>query len=276
MVDWRPGPRSRRLVSSRTASLYGPRRSWVAPGPTRVSPLNQAERPRGQGRACRKFEAASAARRARNGVVLPDESREGVARRFRELSQLIEQALPKQVDSADLPGWPELGFLLLARLSGHARTLAELVAAERDLDARVITRSLFEHSCLLAWLAIGSDGAPEPTSSAQAPEVNVQWWVGDQLKREQRSIEIRTQKFDQPLTAELREQIRLSKPMQRRRRSLVASRDRRSCALMLTRIGATVSTAGQRRTNASPPSSTPFVACTPSSTRPEVSRCILI
>lgn len=121
--------------------------------------------------------------------LLPDAPRADVAARLLELAALIERGLPTHV-AAEVPwDYATASALLLTRMAGLARSVAELVLAGRDLDAGMLMRATLEHVTLLAWLAIEpAELSPGENVSrewaARDREENARWWVASQFAKD--------------------------------------------------------------------------------------------
>jgi hypothetical protein len=144
----------------------------------------------------------------------PDAPREEFVRRIRALSDLIERELPATVSSQIPCNWSVVSALLRARIATQGRSLATLLEARCELDARMVMRSMLDHLTLLAWLAIDpselhGDEAGDKKWQARNPERNTRWWIADQFRREKADRGKQHALFgilDQPARAALRKQ----------------------------------------------------------------------
>jgi hypothetical protein len=117
---------------------------------------------------------------------MPDAPRSDVVARLGELAAIVEGALPSHVAVGLSLDFESVAALLLTRLAGLCRSVAELVDAGRDLDAGMLMRGALEHVTLLAWLAIDPEElAPEARAardwSARGRKDNTRWWMAHQF-----------------------------------------------------------------------------------------------
>ena len=122
---------------------------------------------------------------------MPDAPRSDVVARLAELAGIVEDALPSHVAVGLSRDFESVATLLLARLAGLCRSVAELADAGRDLDAGMVMRGALEHVTLLAWLAIDpQELAPEAREgrdwSARGREDNTRWWMAHQFLKDVR------------------------------------------------------------------------------------------
>lgn len=118
---------------------------------------------------------------------MPDAPRSDLVERLGALAALVEDALPSHVAVGLSSNFESVATLLLARLAGLCRSVAELVEAGRDLDAGMLMRGALEHVTLLAWLAIEPDGLPSDARaardwSARGREDSARWWMAHQFR----------------------------------------------------------------------------------------------
>lgn len=118
----------------------------------------------------------------------PDEPREGIAARYVALADLIESALPRHVESTLLPDREQVLGLLLARIADQARSQATLMVARHDLEGQMVTRSIYDHAALFAWLATDRPFLNPRGRGPEDGDGRVRWWLADQLRREEHFI----------------------------------------------------------------------------------------
>jgi hypothetical protein len=76
-----------------------------------------------------------------------------IQQRGRELVDLAVRHLPQEFEvTGDADAWPFIAAALLSRMTTTLRSILELQPAEREADAGILVRSLFEHAVHLAWL----------------------------------------------------------------------------------------------------------------------------
>lgn len=151
----------------------------------------------------------------RNAANAP---RDDVVRRIRALADLIERELPETVWNEVPHRWSTVSVLLLARIAGQGRTVATMLEAGHELDARMVMRSTFEHLTLLAWMAIDPSKLPSEATTvrgwrARNPQDNALWWVADQTRRHQRRREKQHVLIGDMLDDEVKKSIRVAKKL---------------------------------------------------------------
>ena len=123
----------------------------------------------------------------------PDAPRDTFVTRMRALADLIERDLPESVASGLQCRWETVSVLLRARIAGLGRSVATLLDAHCELDARMVMRSMLDHLILLAWLSIDTSELPSDDNGdakwrARDPARNTLWWCADQLRRDQSEV----------------------------------------------------------------------------------------
>lgn len=78
-----------------------------------------------------------------------------IQRRGRELIGLVTRHLPQEVDvTSDYDVWPLVSLALLSRMTTTLGSILDLQFAQREVDAGILLRSLYEHAVHFAWLAV--------------------------------------------------------------------------------------------------------------------------
>ena len=92
-------------------------------------------------------------RRARETGDMRDRD-ERIQRRGRQLANLVIGRLPREFDvTDDADSWPAIGLGLLSRMTTTLGSVLDLQSAQRETDAAILVRSLYEHVVHFAWLA---------------------------------------------------------------------------------------------------------------------------
>lgn len=79
---------------------------------------------------------------------------EQIQRRGRALVDLVARRLPQEFDvTGDADAWPGVGVGLLSRMATTLSSMLDLQPSQREADAGVLLRSLYEHAVHFAWLA---------------------------------------------------------------------------------------------------------------------------
>src|SRR4051794_6205473 len=126
--------------------------------------------------------------------MLPEDPRTEIVDKTRRVADLLDASLPEVVSTEWPPPFDTIARLLLRRVAGQGRSLATLIAAGHEVDARMIMRSALEHLTLVAWLSIDPNDLPESVAGARkwkakSRAANTLWWVADQFRRDQRRAE---------------------------------------------------------------------------------------
>lgn len=147
----------------------------------------------------------------------PDTPRSEIVIQTRRPAAAIHESAYRRVTFTMPPSFEPVAAMLLARLAGLGDSVAALLAAGCDLDARLAMRSSLEHLTLLAWLAIDTAEMTEDRRgkvvTATNPDANTAWWFADQLRRDQRSGERRHQVGVVEIGAEWRDAVRAAKSL---------------------------------------------------------------
>jgi Family of unknown function (DUF5677) len=78
---------------------------------------------------------------------------QSIQQRGRELVDLASRNLPLEFEvTHDAGAWPLIGAALASRMTTTLRSILDLQPAEREADAGILLRSLYEHAVHLAWL----------------------------------------------------------------------------------------------------------------------------
>jgi hypothetical protein len=90
--------------------------------------------------------------------------------RGRELLALVSPHLPQEFEvTGDADAWPLIATALMSRMTTTLGTVLDLQPSEREVDAGILVRNLYEHAVHLAWLAA------DPTAA------RIQEWRKDDL-----------------------------------------------------------------------------------------------
>lgn len=87
-----------------------------------------------------------------------------------ELLALVAERLPERFDPRGAPIWRAALTALLARMAGILESMRHLARPERQADALILLRSLYEHLVTFLWLAAD-------------PKPRVEDWYGHTLRR---------------------------------------------------------------------------------------------
>jgi hypothetical protein len=121
---------------------------------------------------------------------------ESIHQRGQELVALVAAQLPQEFTvSGDEVAWPFLAAALISRMTGTLDSILELQPAQREADAGILVRSLYEHAVHLAWL--GAD------PSAQRIEAWRKHDLTERLKADADAREHGVELFDNAKRAEL-------------------------------------------------------------------------
>jgi hypothetical protein len=81
-----------------------------------------------------------------------------IPERGKALVALAALHFPREINVAsDADAWPLIGAGLISRMTTTLRSILVLQPTEREADAGVLVRSLYEHAVHLAWLAAHPD-----------------------------------------------------------------------------------------------------------------------
>lgn len=112
-----------------------------------------------------------------------------------------------------------IAAMFMSRVADQAQTLAVMIDAARDTDARMVVRSMLEHVILVSWMSIDldeleADARDAGKWTATEPDANARWWSADQLRRDKRRIEAQITVFGLMPAPEVREAMKvIDKPV---------------------------------------------------------------